>query len=205
MGRRTERHEWADHPELLTSLRTPWDKFRKADWNFSRYEYEVSKRPCHIEDVSFAALDFCVSLTALRDWTKTALAKDCRAGRRTLPSGLGNLDDWQQFLGGAIPWLSAIEAIANTTKHGKYRDDGWPKGIAMLATFVPPHLEEEKDNCQDGLALFNFMQRYWDVAWWDIALRQHGQKEATPGNVAFREALDAWQTLLTDCGFNARD
>ena len=98
MGRRTERHEWADHPELLTSLRTPWDKFRKADWNFSRYEDEVFKRPCHFENVSFAALDLCVSLTALRDWTKKALTKDFRAGRPKLPLGLSNLDELQQFL-----------------------------------------------------------------------------------------------------------
>jgi hypothetical protein len=205
VGRRGERHEWADHPELLTSLRTPWDKFRKADWNFSRYEDELFKRPCNFENVSFAALDLCVALTSLRDWTKKALTRDVRAGVRDLPNGLIKLDDWPSYIDRKIPWMSAIEAIANTTKHAEYRDIGWPRGIAMLATFVPPNLSDEKDACEDGLALFGFMHRYRDVAWWDIALRQHGDHEATPGYEAFGDALEAWEQLLISCGFKSED
>ena len=204
MSRRTKRHEWADHPELLTSIRTPWDKYRKADWNFARYEHEVlTRRPCDLESVGFSALDFCVSLTSLRDWTTKALIKDCRAGVRMIPHSLKNLEGWSDYVEAKIPWISAIEAIANTTKHAEYRDNGWPRGIAMLATFVPPYLENEKESCEDGLALFGFMHRYRDVAWWDVALRQQGEDEATPGYVAFGDALEAWEELLTECGFKS--
>ena len=201
MSRRPKRHEWADHPELLTSIRTPWDKYRKADWNFSRYEDEVFTRPCNVENVCFTALDFCVAITSLRDWTRLALAKEVRAGIRQLPNGLLSMSDYEGYVKGRVPWMFAIEAIANTTKHAEYRDTGWPRGIAQPHTFVPMNLKDEKEACQDELELIAFMHRYKDLAWWDIALHQHGDEDATPGYVAFGDALEAWEQLLVDCGF----
>jgi hypothetical protein len=90
MNRRTA-HPWANHPEILTSISSPWQKFRKADWNFSRYEEEVLRRPCDSEAVVFTALDFCVSIVSLRDWTRKALTRDVRARTKDLPSSLASL------------------------------------------------------------------------------------------------------------------
>ncbi|MFO6447430.1 hypothetical protein ACLBKU_09835 [Erythrobacter sp. NE805] len=205
MARRRRRHEWADHPELLTSIRTPWDKYQKADWNFARYEDEVFKRPCNAENVCFTALDFCVALTSLRDWTRVSLARDIRAGLRQLPIGLAGLSEFDAFARQLIPWMFAVEAIANTTKHAEYRDTGWPRGIAMPHTFVPINLKEEHDNCRDGLDLFAFMHRHKDVAWWDVALRQQGDEEATPGYIAFGDALEGWEQVLTTLGYRPAD
>jgi hypothetical protein len=202
MARRGRRHEWADHPELLTSIRTPWDKYQKADWNFARYEDEVFKRPCNAENVSYTALDFCVSITSLRDWTRTSLARDVRAGVRQLPSGLMDLSEFDSFARVSVPWMFAIEAIANTTKHAEYRDNGWSRGIAIPHTFVPITLKDEHDACRDGIELFAFMHRHRDVAWWDIALHQQGDDDATPGYIAFGDALECWEALLITCGFS---
>lgn len=202
MSRRTSGpHPWANHPELLTSIRSPWEKFRKADWNFDRYEDAVMARPCDSEAVVYTALDFCVAMVALRDWTRKTFVRDLRAGDKALPSGMASVDDFSDWVAARVPWQAAIEAIANTIKHADYRDTGWEKGTAMVGTFVPPPLQAEKDACADGLELFGFMHQHKDVAWWDIALRQLPSTEAEPGYVAFGDALDEWRAILDELGY----
>jgi len=194
-------HPWANHPELLTSIRSPWDKFRKADWNFGRYEDAILARPCDAEAVVYTALDFCVAIVALRDWTKKTLTRDVRSGAKSLPTGMTAIDDFVRWVERRVPWQSAIEAIANTIKHADYRDKGWEKGTAMVASFVPGPLQARKDACADGLELFGFMHEHSDVAWWDIALRQVPSPDAEPGYVAFGDALDEWRAILDQLGY----
>ncbi|WP_298745371.1 hypothetical protein [uncultured Brevundimonas sp.] len=201
MSRRTKSHPWASHPELLTSIRSPWEKFRKADWNFARYETAVFARPCDTEEVMYSALDYCVAITALRDWTRKTLIRDVRQSGKALPVGMATVEDFTKFVGDRVPWQPAIEAIANTVKHAEYRDTGWPMGIAAPATFVPPSLKAGHDSCKDGVELFVFMHKHSDVTWWDISLRQHPSDEATPGYVALGDALDQWGTILSELGY----
>lgn len=198
MTRRTKPHPWADHPNLLTSIRSPWEHFRKVDWNFSQYETATFARPCDSEAVVYAALDFAVAVVSLRDWTRRRLSQDIRSKRCALPSDLSNLENFNRWAKVRIPWQSAVEAIANTTKHGEYRDDGWALGTAMPATFVPESLRAEHDACTDGLQLFAFMHKHRSLAWWDIAFRQHPSEEAEPGYVVFGDVLDGWKAILQE-------
>ena len=201
MSTRGTPHIWANHPELLTSIRSPWEKFQKADWNFSRYEDAIFARPCDAETVVYCALDFCVALVSLRDWTRKTFVRDVRSGDKALPSGMAAVDDFETYVAARVPWQPAIEAIANTIKHADYRDKGWPMGTAMISTFVPPTIQAEKDACDNGLDLFAFMHKHRDIAWWDIALRQHPAKDAEPGYVAFGDALEQWRDILKDLGY----
>ncbi|WP_156347734.1 MULTISPECIES: hypothetical protein [unclassified Sphingomonas] len=194
-------HPWANHPELLTSIRSPWQKFRKADWNFDRYEDAIMARPCDTETVVYTALDFCIAIVALRDWTRKALARDIRQNGKAMPAGMTALDDFTSFVAARVQWQSAIEAIANTVKHADYRDTGWEKGTAMVASFVPEPLQADKDACRDGFELFGFMHKHRNVAWWDIALRQIPSAEAEPGYIAFGDTLDEWRSILDDLGY----
>lgn len=115
MTRRTSGpHPWAKHPELLTSIRSPWEKFRKADWNFDRYENAIMARPCDTETVVYTALDFCVAIVALRDWTRNAFTRDVRAGEKSLPAGMASVSEFETWVAARVPWQAAIEAIANT-------------------------------------------------------------------------------------------
>jgi hypothetical protein len=196
-------HPWANHPELLTSIRSPWEKFRKADWNFDRYEDAILARPCDSEAVTYTALDFCVAMVALRDWTKRAFTRDVRAGGKSLPAGMATIEEFPAWVAARVPWQAAIEAIANTIKHADYRDTGWEKGTAMVATFVPDLLQAEMDACKDGLELFAFMHQHKAVAWWDIALRQVPSSEAERGYLAFGDALDEWRAILDELGYVA--
>lgn len=201
MSRPANIHPWANHPELLTSIRSPREKFRKADWNFDRYEDAILARPCDAETVVYTALDFCVAIVALRDWTKKTFTRDVRSGAKSLPPGMAAINDFGPWVEARVPWQSAIEAIANTIKHADYRDRGWETGTAMVATFVPGSLQARKDACKDGLELFGFMHEHADVAWWDIALRQVLSPIAEPGYVAFGDALDEWSTILDQLGY----
>lgn len=201
MTRRTDAHPWANHPELLTSIRSPWGKYNKADWNFSRYENAVFTRPCDSEAVVYTALDFCVAIVALRDWTKKTLTRDLRAGTQVLPPDLMRIEDFARWIAERTPWQAAVEAIANTIKHADYRDLGWENGTAMISSFAPPVLQARKDACKDGLELFGFMHQHRDLVWWDIALRQPPSLDAEPGYVVFGDVLDQWGAILRELGY----
>jgi hypothetical protein len=203
MVRRSPPHEWANHPELLTSIKSPWDKFRKADWNFGKYEDAIFARPCDPEEVVFSALDFCVAIVSLRDWTRKFFIQDVRQGNKPLPPELSTVDEFTDFVNNLISWQKAIEAIANTVKHAEYRDSGWPNGIAMPASFYPDNLKDEHDDCEDGIELFSFMHKHRNVVWWDIALRQHPENDATPGYVAFGDVLEGWEGLIKNLGYES--
>ena len=180
---------------------SPWDVFRKADWNFSRYEDAIFARPCDTETVVYAAIDFCVSIVSLRDWTRKSLVRDVRKTRKKLPDGLHDLKDFEHFVAERVSWQKAVEAIANTSKHAEYRDSGWENGIARPASFFPENLKAEQDACEDGLELLALLHKHRDVAWWDIALQQHGDTGATTGYEAFGDVLDQWAEILKSLNY----
>lgn len=200
MSRKREKHPWAEHPELLTSIRTPLEKWHKADWNFARYEKAIDARPCDPQCVVYTAIDYCIATVSLRDWVGKTLTKKVRAGALLLPQGLKNLDEYRNWVRCEVRWQSAVEAIANTAKHAHYSDDGWPKGIAMPATFYPSQLTQEREACEDGLEVFAFMHKHKERVWWDLSLRQAGSEEAVPGYNAFGNNLDDWKTLIDGIG-----
>ena len=70
MSRRTPRaeHKWAKHPTLLTNISSVSDLLLKLDWNLERFQQEVERRPCDSDGVAYAAIDYCVTSVALRDW-----------------------------------------------------------------------------------------------------------------------------------------
>jgi hypothetical protein len=182
---RTE-HEWAKHPTLLTNISSVADLLLKLDWNLERFQQEVERRPCDSEGVAYAAIDYCVTSVALRDWFLDLQVVDPAT---QLP--------WShETLRSRVEWLAACENIANTAKHGSYRDDNWSNGIAPLQVRVPDHLVAERDACADGLELFGFIHRYREQAWWDIFLHKAKQDEGTDGWFAFGKNFDDWQQLL---------
>jgi hypothetical protein len=179
-------------------MRSAGEKYRKAEWNFTRYEDAVFARPCDAETVMYTALDFSVAVVGLRDWTRKQLTRDVRQSDKSLPTGMGSLDDFSAYVAARVPWQPAIEAIANTTKHAEYRDNGWENGIAMPATFFPESLRSEHEACASGAQLLAFMHKHREVTWWDLSLRQHGSDDATPGYVALGDVLDQWGEILKD-------
>ncbi len=198
MSRRSQSHPWTEHPELLTGIRTPIEQWHKADWNFSKFEDAVFARPCDPQSVTYSAIDYCVAITSLRDWTARALIKRARTGKSNSVYPINSSRDFRDLVSKKVRWQAAIEAIANTSKHSTYRDNGWPMGIAMPATFYHPQLRQEREACEDGMEVFEFMQRYRSLVWWDLSLHQKDSDKAEPGYVALGDNLDDWRSLLTE-------
>lgn len=198
MSRRTKPHPWAKHPDLLTSIRSPWEHFTKVDWNYSRYEAAIFQRPCDSEAVVYTAIDLSVAIVSLRDWTRMWILREKRNESLKLPFDIRRSENFSKWVCERVTWQPAIEAVANTAKHGEYRDRGWEQGVAMPATFVPETLRTEHDACSDGIELFAFMHKHREEAWWDIAFRQHPSDHAEPGYVVFGNVLDGWKAILEE-------
>jgi hypothetical protein len=60
-------------------------------------------RPCDVESVVYSALDFCVAVVGLRDWTQKSLTRDVRQNGKSLPTGMGTLDDFPAFVAERVP------------------------------------------------------------------------------------------------------
>ena len=198
LGRRANKHRWADSPEILTSIKGPWQKFKKADWNFARYEEAILKRPCDPEEVIYCVIDFCIALHSLNDWASKAVKKASRSPNDS--KAHFSFSDFEHLLKEEIRWQPAIKAIADTAKHGEYRDTGWPNGVLQVAPFYPDSLMQAFDACEDGMETFQLIHEHRDVVWWDVALRQVGDQTAVRGYTAFGDALDAWKSILENVG-----
>lgn len=198
--RRVKENPYRDHPNLLTTLNSVAEKYRKLEWNFERYEDAVLRRPCDPDDVMFTALDFCVAATALRDWTKLRFRQEARAGN-SFNSELATEDDVLTHIYRTVRWQGAIDSISRAIKHGTYDDTSWREGVAFPATFMPGDRQPEIDSLEDGVAILHYMHANRAVAWWDVNLIKMGDEEGTPGYIAFGDALEDWQKLLERWGF----
>lgn len=191
------RHPYEEHPVLLTAvIRSPQDQFGKSRWNLRRFEDAVEERPCDPEDVGATAIDFCIAIVALRDWTARHHARAARKGAAAADVSADRLSFFQ-WCRSRIPWQAAIENIANASKHASYSDTNWPNGVARIASFAPGALEAERKAQPDGLALFAFMHRHRKSVWWDIKLSAPGAPTES-GSRAFGANLDEWFKVLRE-------
>lgn len=177
---------WKAYPELLTFISSVGQKLEKLTWNFSRYEGEIFRRPCNLESVNFAALDFCVAAVSLRDWVKIEVLRFARANPAIdLPQ---EESSFYSLIKARIRWQHVIEAVANASKHGTYDDRQFEGGVVQPTQMIPPIVDELTESPVD----------LTDVSWYDLLIQQRGSDEATPGYVAFGEALEDWETLINE-------
>lgn len=188
MGRRGRNaNPWKQYPELLTFISSVSQKLEKVEWNFSRYEEQLFRRPCKLEDVNFAALDFCVAAVSLRDWVKTAVLQTARASPE---EGLPATEcEFYAFIRENVRHQNIIEAIGNASKHGSYDDRNFEGGVVQPSQFVAGLAAELEKNPNCSLE---------DVSWFDLAIQQRGSRDVIPGYVAFGDALDDWKKLVVE-------
>ena len=65
-------------------------------------------RPCDSDAVVYSALDFCVAMVALRDWTKKTLTREVCAGLKALPADMAAIEDFPAWAATRVPWQAAI-------------------------------------------------------------------------------------------------
>lgn len=97
----------------------------KLQWETNRLKAAREAQPFDLISTIYGALDFAITAQSLEDWTIRALTQ------RDRRSGL-NAGAYRKAIAAAVPMQPAFRDIANTAKHGKYRDKHWLGGTVEL-------------------------------------------------------------------------
>jgi hypothetical protein len=107
----------------------------------SRHSNKLSRREAPL---AYAALNVCITATSLQDWAEAFLERNCKEAKETW-----NNPAFYRDVLAAIPEQSACVAIANTSKHSKFRERRWLNGEVRLT------LEEGDEDTPSGYVLYH--------------------------------------------------
>ncbi|MBB1177676.1 hypothetical protein [Brevundimonas aurantiaca] len=97
----------------------------KLQWEANRLKAAREATPFDLISTLYGAIDFAITAQSLEDWTIRALTQ------RDRRNGL-NAGAYRKAIAAAVPMQPAFRDIANTAKHGEYRDDNWLGGTVEL-------------------------------------------------------------------------
>lgn len=97
----------------------------KLQWEANRLKTAREAAPFDLISTLYGAINFAITAQSLEDWTIKALT------RRDRRNGL-NAGSYRKAIAEAVPMQPAFRDIANTAKHGEYRDDNWLGGTVEL-------------------------------------------------------------------------
>lgn len=139
MGRRASRdHRWADQPGRLLGHDDPYDLWAKLNWEASQFRaLRASEPPLDIDGIVYLLQDACITAVAAVEWLTNAGMRAARAAQRSWDNAAFEHDMLVE-----VPHLPLARAIANTFKHGMYRDEGWGDAeIRLEILFTTAQLE----------------------------------------------------------------
>jgi hypothetical protein len=131
MGQRSKlkRHPWAGQPSKLVIHDDPYDIWAKLSWEVNEFHLRrTGERPLDIDGIVYLLQNACISTVAVVEWLRLQTKQSARQS--------GKFDD-EVFDAEVAQWLPDIKlarAIANTFKHGEYRDEGWGTAEVRLDT-----------------------------------------------------------------------
>ena len=99
-----------------------WIKLR---WEANLIKAAHAARPVDAIALMFAAINFAITSKSLEDWVCIELHQ------RDRKSGF-NVGKFRKDIVNAVPMQPAFRDIANTAKHGQYRDQNWIGGTVEL-------------------------------------------------------------------------
>lgn len=145
-----------------------WIKLR---WEANHLRTAHERAPVDVVSLIYGAMNFAITAQALEDWVcKTLVRRDKRTGL--------NAAAYRRAIAAAVPMQPAFRDIANTAKHGQYRDDNWLGGTVELVHTV-------------GFA--GTAKEY--------VLIYHSNNGATQTSLEiFERATQQWLRYLTGCG-----
>jgi hypothetical protein len=92
--------------------------------------------------LAYAALNACISSSSLENWVKSAWKRQRRIEGRNIDS-----DDFSSLLRINIPYQDLCVDVANTTKHGEFRDSRWKNGELKL------EYDDESEDTPSGFSI----------------------------------------------------
>jgi hypothetical protein len=121
-GVRGKQHRWAYEPGRLIVHDDPYDIYAKLSWEANEFELKRTdpERPIDVDGMVYLLQNACISAVSVVEWLEIAAQRAARAsGKRIDEHSLrAEIQSW-------LPDLPLARAIANTFKHGTYRDEGW--------------------------------------------------------------------------------
>lgn len=123
---RSDRQPPKAGPERLTALLPAFGHmWLKLMWERDRLNAARIAKPFDADALIFGALNFAITAQSLEDWVWPTI--QAKRGRKNI-----DLGSFKAEVTAAVPMQPAFRDIANTTKHGTYRDGNWPGGTVEL-------------------------------------------------------------------------
>lgn len=123
---RSDRQPPKAGPERLTALLPGFGHmWLKLMWERDRLNLARTAKPFDANALIFGALNFAITAQSLEEWVWPVIL--AKRGRKNI-----SLDTFRVEVTAAVPMQPAFRDIANTAKHGTYRDDNWPEGTVEL-------------------------------------------------------------------------
>lgn len=110
------------HLAIGDGAQTMWIKL---SWEANLIKDAHAKRPVDAVSLMFGAINFAITSRALEDWVCKELH------HRNRKSGFNSAKFRKDVLV-AVPMQPAFRDIANTAKHGQYREENWIGGTVEL-------------------------------------------------------------------------
>ena len=115
-------HRRAYQPGRLVVHDDPYDIYAKLNWEANEFELKRTspEKPIDIDGVVYLLQNACISAVSLVEWLQIAARRTAREQGRQLDEDRlrAEIESW-------LPDIRLARAIANTFKHGTYRDEGW--------------------------------------------------------------------------------
>jgi hypothetical protein len=132
----------ADHTGVIRSSAHALDKLW---WNYQVYERQLSVRGLGDEQ-GYAVIDFALASSSVHAWVCAEYREQVAAGK--LEPVLGPPDAISTALRSKVRWWSELRAVGNATKHRRFDEQYWPRGLnrPMLQGDPGDTLEGELDD-----------------------------------------------------------
>ena len=139
-------HPWTDEPGRLLGHDDPLDIWGKLNWEAGQFHAaRRAEPPLDIDGIVYLLQNACISAAALVEWHKIAVVRSAREQNRKFNEQAFRkaVEDW-------LPKLPLARAIANTFKHGTYRDEGWGDAELRLEVLFTASQHERLRAAQDS-------------------------------------------------------
>jgi hypothetical protein len=126
---RSDRQPPKAGPERLTALLPAFGHmWLKLMWERDRLNAARIAKPFDADALIFGALNFAITAQSLEEWVWPTI--QAKRGRKNI-----DLVGFKAEVAAAVPMQPAFRDIANTAKHGTYRDENWAEGTVELSYF----------------------------------------------------------------------
>lgn len=129
MGRRIKNSDdEGRRPGTLLRHDDPYDIAAKLAWEAGQFEaLRIAEPPIDIDGMVYLLQNACISAVAAVEWLGIALKRTMRGEKRVFDDAA-----FQRMVLEELPHFQLARAIANTFRHGTYRDEGWGEATFRL-------------------------------------------------------------------------